>query len=126
MQRVATDDPEDQADRGEQPIEHERQDDLRNRPADRKSQDHPGHVDWPRGWYARGRCPPRRPGRRNRPATSRQIAVTSCLADETGCQTIAWLFVLIRRENARDEWCVGSSVLRMRGVLGQLPRESPG
>ena len=48
MKRVAADEPEDKANRSEQPIKKQGDDDLRNRPADRERQYHPGHVNRPR------------------------------------------------------------------------------
>src|SRR5947208_303731 len=47
MERVTTDKPEYQADRSEQPIEYQRQDKLRDSPADRERQYHPSHENRP-------------------------------------------------------------------------------
>src|SRR5690242_11485538 len=47
MERVTADKPEYQADRSEQAIEYQRQDQLRDGPADRERQYHPSHENRP-------------------------------------------------------------------------------
>ena len=102
MERVAADEPEDQADRREQAVEHQGEDQLRDRPADREGQRPSSRrrsAAWSRGqtrpsrpmvrarprgrspgWRDRGRTTARPPGRRRRRAKGRRTAGASCSA----------------------------------------------